>query len=106
MADDRKIVVGSLIRPTLAYSLGAASLLLKKKTRMVQLPATAAIEHVAACWVPGAGGIIVGGTRTKTKTVRGAYARSPQVQCVYAPSRLSVPSMIYVYPAGGRIQLT
>jgi len=81
---------------------------------MVQLPATAAIEYVATCWVPGAGGIFVGGTRTrtktitrtKTKTVRGAYARSPQVQCVYAPSRLSVPSMIYVYPAGGRIQLT
>ena len=83
---------------------------------MVQLPATAAIEYVAACWVPGAGGIFVGGmktrtktktktrtkirtitrtkTRTKTKTVRGAYARSPQVQCVYAPSRLSVPSIV------------
>ena len=30
------------------------------KTRMVQLPATAAIEYVAACWVPGAGGIFVG----------------------------------------------
>jgi len=26
--------------------------------------------------------------------VRGAYARSPQVQCVYAPSRLSVPSIV------------
>ena len=24
-------------------------------TRMVQLPATAAIEYVAACWVPGPG---------------------------------------------------
>jgi len=53
------------------------------RTRMVQLPATAAIEYVAARWVPGAGGIFVGGTRTrtktrtKTKTVRGAYARSP-----------------------------
>ena len=55
---------------------------------MVQFPATAVIEYVAACWVPGAGGIFVGGTRTrtktitktrtKTKTVRGAYARSPQ----------------------------
>jgi len=50
---------------------------------MVQLPATAAIEYAAACWVPGAGGIFVGGTktitktRTKTKTVRGAYARPP-----------------------------
>jgi len=49
---------------------------------MVQLPATAAIEYVADCWVPGAEGIFVGGTRTKTrtktKTVRGAYARSPK----------------------------
>ena len=53
-------------------------------TRMVQLPATAAIEYAAACCR----------TRTKTKTVRGAYARSPQVQCVYAPSRLSVPSIV------------
>ena len=31
------------------------------KTRMVQLPATAAIEYVAACWVSGDGGIIVRG---------------------------------------------
>ena len=53
---------------------------------MVQLPATAAIEYVAACCRTR--------TRTKTKTVRGAYARSPQVQCVYAPSRLSVPSIV------------
>ena len=51
---------------------------------MVQLPATAAIEYVAACCR----------TRTKTKIVRGAYAHSPQVQCVYAPSRLSVPSIV------------
>ena len=61
-------------------------------TRMVQMPATAAIEYVAACCRTR--------TRTKTKTgtktetVRGAYARSPQVQCVYAPSRLSVPSIV------------
>ena len=34
---------------------------------MVQLPATAAIEYVAACCR----------TRMKTRTVRGAYARSP-----------------------------
>jgi len=37
-------------------------------------------------------------TRTKTgtitKIVRGAYAHSPQVQCLYAPSRLSVPSVV------------
>jgi len=35
------------------------------------------------------GGLLPGGT-----FVRGAYARSPQVQCVYAPSRLSVPSIV------------
>ena len=35
---------------------------------MVQLPATAAIEYVAACWVSGAGGIFV----------RGAYAVPPE----------------------------
>ena len=55
---------------------------------MVQLPATAAIEYVAACCR----------TRTKietiTKTVRGLYARSPQDHCVYEPSRLSVPSIV------------
>jgi len=29
-----------------------------------------------------------------TKTVQGPYARSPQVQYVYAPSGLSVPSNV------------
>jgi len=87
---------------------------------MVQLPATAAIEYVAACWVSGARGIFVGGAFVQGDFfpgdllpggtfgrgfwlggflsggafVRGAYARSPQVQCVYAPSRLSVPSIV------------
>ena len=107
---------------------------------MVQLPATAAIEYVAAGhffpgvllaggtfgrgdFCPGvllsggtfprgsftrgtfgqgafgrgdfwpgvllSGGLLPGGT-----FVRGAYARSPQVQCVYAPSRLSVPIIV------------
>jgi len=93
---------------------------------MVQLPATAAIEYVAAGhFSPGvfctrallAGGLLArgifvregfgpGGLLPGGTFVRGAYARSPQFQCVYAQSRLSVPSMIYVYPAGGRIQLT
>ena len=55
---------------------------------MVQLPATAAIEYVAAGhFFPG--GLLPGGT-----FVWGAYAHSPQVQCVYAPSRLSVPSIV------------
>ena len=33
----------------------------QKTTRMVQLPATAAIENVAACWVSGPGGSLSGG---------------------------------------------
>ena len=67
---------------------------------MVQLPATTAIEYVAACWVSAAGEIFVrgvfcpGGLLPGETFVRGAYARSPQVQCVYAPSRLSVPSIV------------
>jgi len=63
-------------------------------TRMVQLPATAAIEYVAACCRTRTRTRTK--ARTKTKTVRGAYARSPQVQCIYAPSRLSVPSIVYI----------
>ena len=67
---------------------------------MVQLPAAAAIEYVAAGhFFPG--GLLAGGT-----FVRGSYARSPQFQYVYAPSMFSVPNMIYVYPAGGCIQWT
>jgi len=58
------------------------------KTRMVQLPATTAIEYVAAGhFFPG--GLLSGG-----------------LMPVPPISMLSVPSMIYVYPAGGRIQLT
>ena len=53
---------------------------------MVQLPATAAIEYVAACWVSGAGGFLSGGAFVRGAFARGAYARSPQVQCVYEPS--------------------
>ena len=67
-------------------------------TRMVQLPATAAIEYVAACCRTRTRTRTKTGTKSKigtiTKTVRGAYARSPQVQCVYVPSRLSVPSIV------------
>ena len=69
-------------------------------TRMVQLPATAAIEYVAACCITRTRTITKMKTKTKTKIgtitkiVRGAYARSPQVQCLYAPSGLSVPSVV------------
>jgi len=63
-------------------------------TRMVQLPATAAIEYVVACCRTRTRTR----TRTKigtiTKTVRGSYALFPQVQYVYAPSGLSVPSNV------------
>ena len=71
-------------------------LTIKLQTRMVQLPATAAIEYVAACCRTRTR--TKTGTKTKigtiTKTVLGAYARSPQVQCIYAPSRLSVPNIL------------
>ena len=71
-------------------------------TRMVQLPATAAIEYVAACCRTRTRTRTKTKTKTKTrtkigtitKTVRGPYARSPQVQYVYAPSGLSVPSNV------------
>jgi len=90
----------------------AAEKIRKELTRMVQLPATAGIEYVAA---PGGGGffpegilpggtfgqgdfwpgvLLSGGSFARVTFVRGAYARSPQVQCVYAPSRLSVPSIV------------
>jgi len=60
---------------------------------MVQLPATAAIEYVAAGhFFPG--GLLARGFLSGGAFVRGAYARSPQVQCVYAPPRLSVPSIV------------
>jgi len=65
-----------------------------ERTRMVQLPATAAIEYVAACCRTRTRTRTKTKTGTKTKSVRGAYARSPQVQCVYVPSRLSVPSIV------------
>jgi len=68
------------------------------KTRMVQLPATAAIDYVAACCRTRTRARTKTGTKTKigtiSKIVWGAYARSPKVQCVYAPSRLSVPSIV------------
>ena len=65
---------------------------------MVQLPATAAIEYVAACCRTRTRTI----TRTKTKigtitkTVRGAYARSPlsSMRIRVKACRLSVPSIV------------
>jgi len=42
---------------------------------------------------PG-GGLLSGGLLAEGTFARGAYARSPQVQCVYAPFRLSVPSIV------------
>jgi len=40
------------------------------------------------------GGFLSGGAFVRGVFCPGAYARSPQVQCVYAPSRLSVPSIV------------
>jgi len=79
-------------------------------TRMVHLPATAAIEYVAAghffpgVFCPGAllaGRIFVGEGFCPGggAFVRGGLCPYPQFQCVYEPSRLSVDSIIYVYPA-------
>ena len=61
---------------------------------MVQLSATAAIEYVAACCKTRTKTRTKTKTITNTKTVRVAYARSPHVQCLYALSRLSVPSIV------------
>ena len=41
-----------------------------------------------------AGVIFVRGAFVRGVFCPGAYARFPQVQCVYAPSRLSVPSVV------------
>ena len=73
-----------------------------RKTRMVQLPATAAIEYVAACCITRTRTITKTKTKTKTRTkigtitkiVRGPYVRSHQVQYVHAPSGLCVPSNV------------
>jgi len=40
------------------------------------------------------GGAFVRGSFARKTFVWGAYARSLQVQCIYAPSRLSVPSIV------------
>jgi len=85
--DDLDLRVKARARTSVTASIVSTAI----ETRMVQLPdATAAIEYVAACCRTRTR------TRTKTKTkiVRGAYARSPQVQCVYEPSRLSVRSIV------------
>ena len=58
---------------------------------------------VRGCFCPG--GLLPGGTFPRGSFARGhfwpvgllsrgAHAHSPQVQCVYAPSRLSVPSIV------------
>jgi len=69
----------------------------RDNTRMVQLSATAAIEYVAAGhFSPGVfwpgdfwpgdfcpGCFCPGGLLSEGTFVQGAYARSPEVQCVY-----------------------
>ena len=64
---------------------------------MVQLPATAATEYVAAGhFFPG--GLLArggGGLLSEGGILSGGLMPvPPQFQCVYAPSRLSVPSIV------------
>jgi len=75
---------------------------------MVQLRATAAIEYVAAghfsqgvFWPGGllaggflSGGAFVWGVFCPGGLLSGGLCPFPQVQCVYVPSRLSVPSIV------------
>jgi len=69
-------------------------------TRMVQLPATAAIEYVAACWVSGAGGIFVlwclcpGGLLPGGTFVRGLMPVPPKFNAYTHRLELSVPSNV------------
>ena len=90
----------------------AAEKIRKELTRMVQLPATAGIEYVAA---PGVGlfprgyfarghfwpgGLLAGGAFVRGVFCPGDFCPGglcpspPQVQCVYESSRLSVPSIV------------
>ena len=68
-------------------------------TRMVQLPATAAIEYVAACWVSGAGRIFVrgcfcpGGLMPGGTFPRGSFARGDFCLgglCPFPPSSMRI----------------
>ena len=49
-----------------------------KTTRMVQLPATAAIEYVAACWVSRAGEFLSGGAFVQGVFCPGGLCPFPQ----------------------------
>ena len=56
---------------------------------MVQLPATTAIEYVAACWVSGAGGIFVRGSFDRGHFWPGGLlAGGAFVQGVFCPGDL------------------
>jgi len=50
---------------------------------MVQLPATAAIEYVAACWVSAAGGLLSGGMTGKTSGLWNYYHKNTTLNLVY-----------------------
>jgi len=71
---------------------------------MVQLPATAAIEYVAACWVSEAGGLLSGGAFVQGVFCPGdffpggllsggAFARGdfcPGGLCLFSPSSMRI----------------
>ena len=63
--------------------------------RMVELPATAAIEHVAACWVSGAGRIFVRGCFWPGGLLsEGLMPVTPSSMRIRTVYRLSVPSIV------------
>jgi len=58
---------------------------------MVQLPATAAIEYVAACWVSGAGGLLSGGAFVREVFCPGHLAAG------FVPGLMPVPPKFNAY---------
>ena len=57
---------------------------------MVQLPATAAIEYVAPCWVSGDGGIFVRGTFVRGVFCPGGLLSGGGGLCPFPPSSLRI----------------
>jgi len=60
---------------------------------MVQFPATAAIEYVAACWVSGAGGIFVRVLLSGGSFVRGVFCPGdfcPGGLCPFPPGSMRI----------------
>jgi len=88
--------------PLYAAMQNIEQVLLHMQTRMVQLPATAAIEYVVACWVSGArgifdlfpGGLLPGGTFCRGDFWLGGFFLSrgtcPGGICPFPPSSMRI----------------